>query len=66
MAIFVEKTVQQIVPDITIRDHEANTIRKIAVRVGKIEAIQVTRWLTKASLLESKNFVEGLLEPVEG
>ena len=62
MAIHVEKTVQQIEQDITIKDHEASTIHKVALGVGKIEAIQVTRWLTKASLLSSKNFVESLLE----
>lgn len=61
MAILIEKTVPPVEEHITIRDNEASTIRKIAENVGKIEAIQVTRWLTKASLLSSKNFVESLL-----
>jgi hypothetical protein len=39
---------------------DAELIAKIRDRIGKIEAIMVTRWLTKANLLASKNFVESL------
>jgi len=60
MAITIEKTIHQPEADFVIKEHEAATIKRIADKVGKIEAIVVTRWKTGCSLLTAKNFVEGM------
>lgn len=49
-------------PDFQISDYDAAIIKNIAIKISKIEAIKVLRWLCPgASLLASKNFVEFLL-----
>jgi ribosomal protein L7/L12 len=45
---------------VEMESHDADLIKRIRDQIGKIEAIRVTRWLTKAGLIESKNFVEQL------
>lgn len=45
---------------VLIDHHDMLLIRRIAREIGKIEAIRVTRWLTKRSLKASKDFVESL------
>lgn len=47
-------------PDIQVSFDDARLIAKISGQIGRIEAIRVTRWLTKASLKSSKEFVDTL------
>jgi ribosomal protein L7/L12 len=60
MSIYIEPARSDPEPDICIREDDARLIAQISDRLGKIEAIRVTRWLTKASLKTSKDFVESL------
>lgn len=47
-------------PDVQIEHTDMLLIKRIRNEIGLIEAIKVTRWLTKASLKESKQFVDSL------
>lgn len=46
--------------DFTIMWCDAELIKEIAAKVGPIQAMKVTRWLTKCSLRTAKDFVDGL------
>lgn len=45
---------------VCISHHDAQLIAKIRDNLGKIDAIVVTRWLTKTGLRASKQLVESL------
>lgn len=46
--------------DIVIEHHDAELIRNIKYRMTSLDAIRVTRWLTKCRLTTAKNFVDKL------
>lgn len=62
MAINIQPPIDMKEEDVSISHADAELIRRIATGIGKIEAIRVTRWLTKAGIRTSKDFVEKLCE----
>lgn len=60
MAITIAAEPTKAEENVEVNYNDATLIKKIKDQLGMIEAIRVTRWLTKASLLASKEFVENL------
>lgn len=57
----VEPKVEEVI-ELVIHRNDINTIIAIREKVGVVAAIKAFRWLTKdkVSLLDAKNYVEGL------
>lgn len=60
MSIHVIKEIVTEEPKVYVTEFDAKLIKRIRDSVGNVEAVCVTRWLTKASLRTCKNFVEEL------
>lgn len=48
--------------DFMVTKADADLIKEIAVKIGPIQAMKVTRWLADCRLMTAKKFVEDLLE----
>lgn len=61
MAIHIQECGQHPEEDVTILSTDADLIKQIGERCGRVAAIRVTRWLTKCGLLTANKFVDDLV-----
>lgn len=46
--------------NVTIHENDLKLIKDIRDKIGLVQAIKVFRWMAQCSLIDAKNYVEGM------